>query len=51
MVSPRYSELGKMLGIEDDDLPWYWTLLVHGSPWLLMAGYKTSYIENCEEKE
>ncbi|KAL1959172.1 hypothetical protein VTO42DRAFT_2677 [Malbranchea cinnamomea] len=39
MVSPLYSELGRSLGILDDELPWYWTLPVHGSPWLLMAGF------------
>lgn len=39
MVSPRYSELGRTLGIVEDELPWYWTLSVHGSPWVLMAGF------------
>lgn len=39
MRSPRYSELGRSLGILEDELPWYWTLAVYGSPWLLMGGY------------
>lgn len=35
----RYSELGRSLGIFNDQLPWYWKLFASGSSWLLLAGY------------
>ncbi|KAI1905896.1 hypothetical protein LOZ12_003000 [Ophidiomyces ophidiicola] len=39
MGSHRYSELGRSLGLFNEQLPWYWKLFVSGSAWLLLAGF------------